>query len=106
MNTGRVKIENAFMRLKARWHILGKRCDLYYKNAPKIILTCCILHNICENKDKILKNMKFPQPPIIHQQPNRQAAAVHTNTLEGIEIRNHLKLHINKNFPLRDVYHF
>lgn len=40
--------ENAFGRLKARFHILGKRLDFNLINVPPIVKVCCTLHNMCE----------------------------------------------------------
>lgn len=53
LNNGRLVGENAVGRLKARWRILCKQSEVNYKFMPKIILACCILHNICEmSKEK------------------------------------------------------
>ena len=40
--------ERAFGVLKGRWRILLNRLDCRFANAPKVILSCCILHNICQ----------------------------------------------------------
>ncbi|XP_018376456.1 PREDICTED: uncharacterized protein LOC108769767 [Trachymyrmex cornetzi] len=55
LNSGRVYIEIAFGRLKARWRRLLKRMDIHYSYASHIISVCCILHNIVEErKEKFL----------------------------------------------------
>ena len=45
---GRVVVELAFGRLKARWRRLLKRNDMLVTNVPNVIAACCTLHNICE----------------------------------------------------------
>ena len=34
--------------LKARWRILLKWLDNQFENIPEVILSCCILHNFCQ----------------------------------------------------------
>ena len=45
---GRVVVEIAFGRLKARWRRLLKQNDMYIENVPNVVGACCVLHNICE----------------------------------------------------------
>jgi hypothetical protein len=47
LRKGRVKIENAFGILKNRWQIL-KNLNVGLPMAPKIIVACCVLHNMCQ----------------------------------------------------------
>ncbi|XP_038240078.1 protein ANTAGONIST OF LIKE HETEROCHROMATIN PROTEIN 1-like isoform X1 [Dermochelys coriacea] len=44
-------IENAFLRLKARWQFLLKCDDCSLDLLPTVILACCTLHNVCEAHD-------------------------------------------------------
>jgi len=44
-----VVIENAFGRLKGRYRCLLKRNDCAVEVVKSIVLTCCALHNLCEN---------------------------------------------------------
>lgn len=44
----RMCVEIAFGRLKARWRMLRKRIDIDYHMVPKLITTCCMLHNFVE----------------------------------------------------------
>ena len=45
---GRVVVEIAFGRLKARWRRLIKQNDMQVDNVPYVVAACCVLHNICE----------------------------------------------------------
>ena len=45
---GRVVVELAFGRLKARRRRLLKRNDMLMTNVPNVIAACCTFHNICE----------------------------------------------------------
>lgn len=40
-------VERAFGMLKARFHILLKRCDMDLHNVPSVVAACLVLHNIC-----------------------------------------------------------
>ena len=44
----RSSVERAFGVLKGRWRCLLKRLDNYTENASKVIIACCILHNMCQ----------------------------------------------------------
>ena len=48
LSSARSTVERAFGLLKARWRILLKRLDNKFCNIPEVILTCCILHNFCQ----------------------------------------------------------
>ena len=45
---GRVVVEIAFGRLKARWRRLSKQNDMDVENVPTVVGACCTLHNICQ----------------------------------------------------------
>ena len=57
LRSARNPIEYAFGRLKARWSILTRKVNLNLETVPKVILTCFILHNLCElHNDDIDEN--------------------------------------------------
>lgn len=41
---GRVVVEIAFGRLKARWRRLLKQNDMSMENVPNVVASCCVLH--------------------------------------------------------------
>ena len=48
-------VERVFGILKARWRYLLKCLDNRIKNVTAVIMTCCILHNICQmRKDEYI----------------------------------------------------
>ncbi|KAL6416531.1 hypothetical protein ACFW04_013380 [Cataglyphis niger] len=68
LNSGRVCVEIAFGKLKARWLI--KRIDIHYSYVPHIISACCILHNIVEtHKEKFLQAWEYINESNVNQQP-------------------------------------
>uniref|UniRef100_A0A8C8RP66 DDE Tnp4 domain-containing protein n=1 Tax=Pelusios castaneus TaxID=367368 RepID=A0A8C8RP66_9SAUR len=50
LSRSRMTVECAFGRLKGRWRCLYGRLDLSENNIPAVIASCCVLHNICENR--------------------------------------------------------
>ena len=69
-------VDKAFSRLKGRWQILLKRNEHKIAFIPDIVTTCCILHNICEqrnepfNMDLVdgLDDGPTPSTPLIQQE--------------------------------------
>lgn len=51
----RTVVEYAFERLRGRWRCLLSRLDVRERYAPRVIVACCILHNICETKGEPLQ---------------------------------------------------
>ena len=52
---GRVVVEIAFGRLKARWRRLLKQNDMHIENIPNVV-GACVLHNICEIHDNSMRS--------------------------------------------------
>ena len=50
LSSARVAVERAFGILKARWRCLLNCLDDNIENLPDVIISCCVLHNICQMK--------------------------------------------------------
>ena len=48
LNRARMVVENAFGRLKGRWHCLLKHIDSDVVHVLNIVASCFVLHNMCE----------------------------------------------------------
>lgn len=106
LNSGRVCVEIAFGRLKARWRRLLKRNDVHYSYVPNIVSACCVLHNILEAHKEIYINawenvvqeveLQFQQPQSIR--------ARDLNNFNGSLTRDILKDYLAENFELRRTF--
>ena len=56
LSRARMVIEDSFGRLKARWRILLRRPDLHYETSLKIMKTCFLLHNFCEERHGLVND--------------------------------------------------
>ena len=63
LSSARVTVERAFGMLKGQFRILMKRINVDLGNVVKTIITCCVCHNICQNRgdlyfddDEVLEN--------------------------------------------------
>ncbi|XP_047221207.1 protein ANTAGONIST OF LIKE HETEROCHROMATIN PROTEIN 1 isoform X1 [Girardinichthys multiradiatus] len=77
-------VETAFVRLKGRWRCLLKRNDCSLDLTKKMVMTCSVLHNICEaNGDQYIDDDTEThvnvQPPVRVLQEGQQ--------LEGTDVR-------------------
>ena len=83
LSRARIVVENAFGRLKARWRQLMKHNNMDISHVPKVVTTCCILHNLCEVhgdlfNDRWMEESQLEQPPspATSSLPTSQARAV------------------------------
>lgn len=80
----RAVVEHAFGRLKGRWRCLLKRNDSSIELVKDMILTCCVLHNLCEkNREPFMHEWNAPP-----DQP--MSATAPRDDIEGSNVRNAL----------------
>jgi hypothetical protein len=80
----RIKVEQAFGLLKGRWRCLLHTLEVSCEIVSHIITTCCILHNICEERSDFLS----PEDHYNDTGVDINGEANTNETLEGNVIRN------------------
>ncbi|XP_071345501.1 uncharacterized protein [Trachinotus anak] len=93
LSSARSVVEMCFGRLKGRWRCFLKRNDSKLELAKKMALTCCVLHNICEEHGDNFSE-EHPDRNVIIQPP-LQALPDHGNP-EGADIRAALMQYFNR----------
>lgn len=84
LSSARSVVEMAFGRLKGRWRCLLKRNDCKLELSKKMALTCCVLHNICEEHgDNFTEELPGRH---VNMQPPVQALPENGNP-EGTDVR-------------------
>ena len=94
LSSARSVVEMAFGRLKGRWRCLLKRNDCKLELCKKMTLTCCVLHNICEEHGDNFTDGYVDQQ--VNLQPPAQALPDHGEP-EGADIRAALINYFNFN---------
>lgn len=90
-------VEYAFERLRGRWRCLLSRLDVRERYAPRVIVACCILHNICETKGEPLQEGWEEVVRSVsrsYQQPERQP--VYVSNPRARMIRDLFSVHMEK----------
>ena len=77
LSSARVTVERAFGVLKGRWRILLKRIDNRFINIPEVILTCCILHNFCQEAGEEFDDHEILRRVIAIEREYLQARRLH-----------------------------
>jgi len=54
VSSARAVVERAFGLLKMRWRCLNKKLEVEIENVPAIIIACCVLHNICQDRNEAI----------------------------------------------------
>ncbi|XP_037939044.1 protein ANTAGONIST OF LIKE HETEROCHROMATIN PROTEIN 1-like [Teleopsis dalmanni] len=70
LSSSRRVVKNAFGRLKARFRRLGKGFENRIENVSSIVKACCILHNICTERDDRIVESWLQFIPSSKHQPN------------------------------------
>ena len=90
LSSVKVAVERAFGILKARWRCLLNCLDHNIENLPDVIISCCVLHNICLMKgdsyidnDDVLKHTLQRERERTQRRDEREFHAS-ANTLRGI----------------------
>ena len=80
-----------------------KRSDFHYSFTPKVIATCCALHNFCENeKEAVNPNWSVEADTLASDLPQPGVRAnSHADDTNGQPIRDALTEYMSENFPLR-----
>ncbi|XP_051987732.1 uncharacterized protein LOC127647504 [Xyrauchen texanus] len=92
LSSARSVVEMSFGRLKGQWRCLLKRNDCKLELSKRIALTCCVLHNICEEHSD---NFTEEHPDrTLNIEPPVQTLTERANT-EGADIRAALMMHFN-----------
>ena len=92
LSSARVIVEQAFGILKGCFRILLKRMDTGLQNTVKTIITCCVLHNICQLHgdfyidDDIVLDQVLQSERLMWraEQANNNVNCPNANTLRGI----------------------
>ena len=79
----RIKVEQAFGLLKGRWRCLFHNLEVSCEIVSHIITTCCILHNICEERRDFLP----PEEQYHDTRTDVNSESGISDTLEGNVIR-------------------
>lgn len=91
---GRVVVEIAFGRLKARWRRLLKQNDMSMENVPNVVASCCVLHNICE-----IHGDEFNDEWLEDTQDgsNSEVTVLNSNNTDSSEVRDILMEYFSNN---------
>ncbi|KAM4541681.1 uncharacterized protein PAE49_018607 [Odontesthes bonariensis] len=103
LNSARTTAEIAFGRLKSRWRVMMKSGDFHFSFTPKVIATCCALHNFCEEEKEPVNPTWLDEAATLESylpQPRVHANNYADNT-NGQRIRAALTDYLSANFPLR-----
>ncbi|KFB35501.1 AGAP003812-PA-like protein [Anopheles sinensis] len=99
----KIVVDEAFMKLRARFRILQRKIDIDINFVPQILLTCCILHNLlekrqvpfCDEWTDLLRDSEQKYP-----QPDGSSATSYTTTVEGEAARDILKEYVQSKYML------
>uniref|UniRef100_A0A672YWA1 DDE Tnp4 domain-containing protein n=1 Tax=Sphaeramia orbicularis TaxID=375764 RepID=A0A672YWA1_9TELE len=94
-----VGVEQTFGLLKAQFRVQQKRSDFHYTFVPKMIATCCGLHNFCQ-KEKDCGNTNWLDEMNTHQYPQPAQAANQNYLADNSRARQTMTTYMGRHFPL------
>ena len=99
LSSARVIVERAFVVLKGRWICLLKRLDNDLESVSSIIITCCVLHNICQqNHDNYMDDDDVLENVLEQERKERRNRINNHNLCDDAEaLREILTQHIRDN---------
>ena len=99
LSSARVTVERVFGVLKGRWRYLLKRLDNDLESVPSIIITCCVLHNIClQNHDNCIDDDDLLENVLERERRERRNRISNHNLCDDAEaLREILTQHIRDN---------
>ena len=75
-----------------------KRSDLHYQFMPKVEVTCCVLHNICESPNEVcLRSWQEEVGGMRHDQPRCQTSQAQPDDDAKLN-RNNIYAFLQRNF--------
>lgn len=88
LSSARVKVENAFGILAARFRLMNTTIALSPEKASKVVLSCCYLHNFIKKEMGFARNSAedIPENALINLEP----ASARNSPSEAKTIRNNL----------------
>ena len=99
---GTRRIESGFVILNARWRCLLKQLDSEIENVSNAIITCVVLHNMCQfNGDQYLDEDEFLEQALRQEREARQRRRRQSNAnpSPGTNlIRHALESYIDNNY--------
>ena len=97
LSSARSVVERAFGILKACWRCLLKRLDNRTRNVVDIIITCCVLHNICEENGDEVEDEDFIARVIECEQQGNVAINEDAVENNGADLRTLIKNFLRNN---------
>ena len=101
LSSTRLCVEIAFGKLKKRWRILNKRLNIDYREAPAVITTCCMLHNM-------LEKLRIPEPAEELENAFEKPEPVVATFVEdgdAARLRDIIANHLFNSQPIRRPFH-
>lgn len=92
VSRARIVCENAFGRLKGRWRRLLKQNDMDIDNVPRVVLACCILHNVCEIHGETFNTTWLND--VMDEQPTTTSNPNTSQNTQAVAIRDILVQHM------------